>query len=101
MTLTKAQIVEELFSKNIFSKTQPAQVIDTLFKLMKQALQNGEDILISRFGKFSVKEKWPRTVRNPQTGQPMKLPGGKVVTFRCARVLKAKMNGEGEAAELH
>ena len=96
MTLTKALIVEELFSKNIFSKVQSAQIIDTLFELMKQALQNGEDILISRFGKFSVKEKWPRTVRNPQTGQPMKLPGGKVVTFGCSRALKARMNGEGD-----
>jgi len=69
-----------------------AQIIDTLFELMKQALQNGEDVLISGFGKFSVKEKWARTGRNPQTGEPMKLRARKVVTFRSSRILQAKMN---------
>jgi len=59
---------------------------------MKQALQDAEDILISGFGKFSVKEKQPRTGRNPQTGEPMKLRARKVVTFGCSRVLQARMN---------
>ncbi len=57
MTLTKAKIVEALFAKNIFTKTESAQVIDTLFELIKQSLENGEDVLISGFGKLSVKEK--------------------------------------------
>ena len=65
MTLTKAQIVEALFAKNIFTKTQSAQIIDTLFELIKQSLQNGEDVLISGFGKFSVQEKQARMGRNP------------------------------------
>ena len=52
MTLTKAQIVEALFAKNIFTKKESAQVIDTLFELIKQSLQNGQDVLISGFGKF-------------------------------------------------
>ena len=82
MTLTKAQIVEALFAKNIFTKTQSAQIIDTLFELIKQSLQNGEDVLVSGFGKFSVKEKQARRGRNPQTGEPMTLPPRKVVTFK-------------------
>ena len=93
MTLTKAQIVEALFAKNIFTKTQSAQIIDTLFELIKQSLQNGEDVLISGFGKFSVKEKQARRGRNPQTGEPMTLPPRKVVTFKCSGVLRAGMNG--------
>ena len=60
MTLAKAQIVDPLFAKNIFTKTQSAQIIETLFELIKQSLQNGEDVLISEFGKLSVKEKLGR-----------------------------------------
>ena len=64
MTLTKAQIVEALFAKNIFTKAQSAQVIETLFELIKKSLQNGEDVLISGFGKFAVREKHQREARN-------------------------------------
>jgi len=96
ITLTKAQIVEALFAKNIFTKTHSAQIIDTLFELIKQSLQNGEDVLISGFGKFSVKEKQGRAGRNPQTGKPMTLLPRKVVTFKCSVVLRAAMNGEGD-----
>jgi integration host factor subunit alpha len=85
MTLTKAHIVEKLFAKNIFTRTQSAQVIDTLFELIKQNLQNGEDVLISGFGKFSVKEKQVSRGRNPQTGEPMTLPPTKVLTYKCSK----------------
>ena len=94
MTLTKAQIVEALFARNIFTKTGSAQIIETLFELIKQSLQNGEDVLISGFGKFSVKEKCQRNGRNPQTGEAVILPPRKVVTFKCSNVLRAGMNGE-------
>jgi integration host factor subunit alpha len=96
MTLTKAHIVEALCAKNIFTKIQSARIIDTLFELIKQSLENGEDVLITGFGKFSVKEKHGRRGRNPQTGKSMMLPPRKVVTFKCSGVLRAAMNGEGE-----
>ena len=64
MTLTKAQIVEALFAKNIFTRTESAQVIDTLFELTKQSLENGEDVLSTGFGKFDVKEKQVRRDTN-------------------------------------
>jgi integration host factor subunit alpha len=96
MTLTKAQIVETFFAKQIFTKTESAQIIETLFELIKQSLQNGEDVLISGFGKLSVKEKHGRRGRNPLTGEPITLPSGRVVTFKCSNVLRAAMNGEGD-----
>jgi len=96
MTLTKAQIVEALLAQNIFSKTQSAQVIDTLFELIKQSLQNGETVLISGFGRFSVKEKRHRIGRDPQTGEPITLPSRRVVTFKCSDVLRAAMKGESD-----
>jgi len=92
MTLTKGQIVEALFVQNIFTKKESAQIIDTLFQLIKKSLQDGENVLISGFGKFSVKEKYERNGRNPNTGKPMNLPPRKIVTFKCSAVLRAKMH---------
>ncbi len=93
-TLTKAHIVEKLFAKNIFTKGESAHIIETLFELMKQSLEEGEDVLISGFGKFLVREKHQRRGRNPQTGEPMALPGRRVVTFKCSGVLREKINEE-------
>jgi integration host factor subunit alpha len=91
MTLTKAHIVERLFAENIFTKTESAQIVETLFELMKQSLEQGEDLLITGFGKFSVREKHPRRGRNPQTGEPITLSPRRVVTFKCSGALKEKM----------
>lgn len=91
-TLTKAQIVEKLFARNIFTKGECAHIIETLFELIKQKLESGEDVLISGFGKFSVKEKNQRRGRNPQTGESMMLDPRKVVTFKCSGVLREAIN---------
>jgi len=91
MTVTKADIVERLFAKNLFTKGESAQIIETLFELIKQSLERGDDVLISRFGKFSVKEKQQRAGRNPQTGEPVVLPPRAVATFKCSGNLKRKI----------
>jgi integration host factor subunit alpha len=92
MTLTKAHIVERLFGKNLFTKGESAQIIETLFELIKQSLEHGEDVLISGFGKFSVHAKHQRRGRNPQTGEAMALPPRRVVTFHYSGVLREKVN---------
>lgn len=92
MTLTKAHIVENLFAKNLFTKNECAQIVETLFEIIKRTLEQGEDVLISGFGKFSVKEKNQRRGRNPQTGEPIMLSPRKVVTFKCSGVLRSKIN---------
>jgi integration host factor subunit alpha len=92
MTLTKAHIVENLFARNLFTKGESAQIIETLFELMKQALQDREDVMISGFGRFSVREKHQRRGRKPQSGEPMTLAPRKVVKFKCSSVLREKMN---------
>ena len=91
-TLTKAHIVENLLAKNLFTKAESAQIIETLFELLKQSLEEGDDVLISGFGKFSVQEKNQRRGRNPQSGEPIMLPPRKVVTFKCSGVLREKIN---------
>jgi integration host factor subunit alpha len=92
MTVTKAHIVENLFAKNIFTKTESAQIIETLFEIVKSTLEQGEDVLLSGFGKFSVKDKNQRRGRNPQTGDPILLAPRKVVTFKCSGVLRERVN---------
>ena len=92
MTVTKAHIVENLFAKNIFTKTESAQIIETLFEIVKDSLEQSDDVLISGFGKFSVKEKNQRRGRNPQTGDPILLAPRKVVTFKCSGVLRERIN---------
>ena len=92
MTLTKAHIVENLFARNIFTKSECAEIVETLFEIVKKTLEEGEDVLISGFGKFSVKDKNQRRGRNPQTGSPIMLSPRKVVTFKCSGVLRQKIN---------
>jgi integration host factor subunit alpha len=75
MTLTKTQIVENLFARNIFTKGESAQIIETVFELVKQSMENGEDVLITGFGKFTVKDKSQRRGRNPRTGEPIECCG--------------------------
>jgi integration host factor subunit alpha len=92
MTLTKAKIVERLFAQNLFTKTESAQIIETLFELMKQRLEAREEILISGFGKFQLREKASRRGRNPHTGATIKLQPRVVVTFKCSATLRERMN---------
>ena len=95
-TLTKAHIVENLLAKNLFTKTASAQIIESLIELLKQSLEEGDDVLISGFGKFSVQEKNQRRGRNPQSGEPIMLPPRKVVSFKCSGKLREKINREKE-----
>ncbi|MBW2108073.1 MAG: integration host factor subunit alpha [Deltaproteobacteria bacterium] len=95
MALTKHHIVDSIYSKLRLSKNQSVQVVETLLEIMKRTLEAGEDILVSGFGKFCVKEKKQRRGRNPQTSEEMILRPRRVVTFRCSGVLRNKINHGG------
>ena len=95
MTLTKADLIDSMYNQVGLSKTRSAQVVDSLLEVIKKTLENGEDVLISGFGKFYVKDKRRRRGRNPQTGNDLMLAERRVVRFRCSPVLKGKVNGEG------
>lgn len=92
MTLTKAQISESITSQVGIPKKMSAEIVETLLELMKRTLENGEDVLISGFGKFCVKEKNERRGRNPATGDTMTLRPRRVVTFKCSKTLREKVN---------
>ena len=93
MTLTKAHIVEALSVQIGYTKTQSVEMVETLLELIKRSLESGEDVLVSGFGKFCVKEKHKRRGRNPATGEDMMLEPRRVVTFSCSRQLRDKING--------
>jgi integration host factor subunit alpha len=93
MALTKAGIIESIHGKLGFPKKNCAVLVDTLLDVIKANLQDGEDVLISGFGKFCVKDKKQRRGRNPATGNDMMLDKRRVVTFRCSSVLRERING--------
>ena len=95
MALTKIQIVEEVMKGNGFTRKKSTETVETLLELIKRSLESGEDVLISGFGKFCVKEKKERKGRNPATGDAMMLEPRKVVTFRCSGKLRDKVNSAG------
>ena len=95
MTLTKADLVDSMSNQVGLSKTKSAQVVDSLLEIIKETLQNGEDVLVSGFGKFCVKEKGKRRGRNPETGEDLMLDARRVVRFRCSGMLKDRVNWEG------
>ena len=92
MTLTKANIVEKVAEQIGYPKIQSISTIETLLEIMKRTLESSEDVLVSGFGKFCVKIKQERRGRNPATGEDMMLGPRKVVTFRCSRQLRDKIN---------
>jgi len=97
MALTKSDIVNELASigkGTIFSRRQSAELVESLLEIIKQTLESGEDVLISGFGKFCVKDKRERRGRNPQTGQDLLLVERRAAMFKCSAVLRNKMNGK-------
>ena len=95
MTLTKAQIVGSISKQLGFPWRRSAETVDTLLELMKKTLESGDDVLISGFGKFCLKDKKERRGRNPATGDDMMLQPRKVVTFKCSGKLREKINGKG------
>jgi integration host factor subunit alpha len=91
-TLTKAHLINVISEKNGFTKKKSTETVETILKIIKFTLASREDVLISGFGKFCVKEKRERRGRNPSTGETMMLSPRRVVTFKCSGKLKKKVN---------
>ena len=93
MARTKAHLIDAIAEKNGFTLKKSTQTVETLLEIIKSTLASGDDVLISGFGKFCVKEKRERKGRNPATGEDMMLAPRRVVTFRCSGKLREKING--------
>ena len=92
MTLTKDRVIESIYKNTDLMKSDAAQTFQALLEIMKQTLSSGEDILVSGFGKFCVKEKKERKGRNPATADDMILKARRIVTFKWSGKLKEKLN---------
>lgn len=91
MAFTKENLIESIIETGT-SKKKAAKMVETLLETIKQSLENGEDVLISGFGKFCVKEKGVPRGRNPYTGHGMILDARRIVTFKCSKVLNERLN---------
>ena len=92
MALTKDHLIKAISKENAFQKKQSTKIIETLLEIIKFKLASGENVLISGFGKFCVKEKRERRGRNPATGEDMILAKRRVVTFKWSGKLRDKIN---------
>ncbi len=94
--MTKIDIVNKLYDKLGFTLTKDkcADIAEKFFEIVKETLAKDEDVKISGFGKFAVKQKRARRGRNPQTGVEMEITARKVLIFRLSKVLNEEMNGK-------
>ena len=92
MALTKDRLVTRLQTQIGLTKPESRQIVERLFAIMKETLTDGEDLLISGFGTFLVRQKNARRGRNPQTKEALMLKARKVLVFKTSRVLREKVN---------
>ncbi|MDY6972903.1 MAG: integration host factor subunit alpha [Thermodesulfobacteriota bacterium] len=93
MALTKERIIDSIYNQVGLSKSQSRMVVESLLEIIKQTLEGGENLLISGFGKFVIKEKTARRGRNPQTTEDLQLRARRVVVFKTSGVLRDRING--------
>ncbi len=96
--MTKADLIESVYSQVGFSKKEAADLVDLVFETIKDTLAAGEKIKISGFGNFVVRGKRSRIGRNPQTGTEITISERKVLTFKPSQVLKDALNDGNGAA---
>ncbi len=88
MSVTKANIVERIHKEAGYSKKEAAEMVDLIFKIIKDTLSRGEKVKLSGFGNFSIRDKQKRMGRNPQTGESMEISARRVLTYKPSQVLK-------------
>jgi integration host factor subunit alpha len=93
MSLTKSAIVDRTADDLGLTRKKSTDVVESLLEIIKSALESGDDVLVSGFGKLCVKEKKKRRGRNPATGEDKILRARRVVTFKCSGKLRARING--------
>ncbi|MFH0810064.1 MAG: integration host factor subunit alpha [Pseudomonadota bacterium] len=92
MAITKADLVKKLTQQGVLKRKESKKIVDCLIEAMKKALASGDDLLISGFGKFSVRHRGHKRVRNPRTGDEFLMDPRKVVSFRVSPVLRRRVN---------
>ena len=92
MALTKADMAERLFEQLGFNKREAKQLVESFFEEIRAALERGEQVKLSGFGNFDLRDKNQRPGRNPKTGEEIPISARRVVTFRPGQKLKARVD---------
>jgi len=92
MSLTKDKLITCLQTQAGLDKHESRQIMERLLGIMKETLVKGEELLITGFGKFSVRQKHTRRGRNPQTKESLVLAARKVLVFKASGVLRERIN---------
>ena len=92
--MTKADIVEGIFEKVGFSKKDMTEVVEFVFETIKDSLEKGDNVKVSGFGNFVIRQKRARRGRNPQTGEALTITARKVLTFKPSHILKDAVNAK-------
>jgi integration host factor subunit alpha len=99
MSLTKADIADCLFNEVGLNKREAKEFVDAYFETIRQALENGENVKLSGFGNFQLREKNQRPGRNPKTGEEIPISARRVVTFRPGQKLRARVEAYVESGD--
>jgi integration host factor subunit alpha len=98
MALTKAELAESLFNELGLNKREAKEFVEYFFEKVRHALEDGQQVKLSGFGNFSLRQKNPRPGRNPKTGEEIPITARRVVTFRASHKLKERVE---QNAKLH
>ncbi|MFO1495098.1 MAG: integration host factor subunit alpha [Lysobacterales bacterium] len=91
MALTKAEMAQRLFEDVGLNKREAKEFVDIFFDVIREALEQGENVKLSGFGNFDLRQKNQRPGRNPKTGEEIPISARRVVTFRAGQKLKARV----------
>ena len=92
MALTKIEIVNMLYEHDGIPKIECIRIVESFFDIIKSELEKGNPVMVSGFGKWTVKAKRERNGRNPQTGKDLTIKARKVITFKPSALLKNELN---------
>ena len=92
--MTKADIVEKVSERIGVTEKESQDLVESVLNLLKSTLESGENIKISGFGKFEVKQKKDRRGRNPQTGESITIDARRILSFKPSTVLRNVLNNE-------
>lgn len=95
-TMTRADLAEAVYEEVGLSRNESSDLVEAVLDEMMTALIRGENVKISSFGSFSVRQKGERVGRNPKTGVEVPIMPRKVLVFRASHVLKDRINGRPE-----
>ncbi len=99
MALTKTDMAESLFNEIGLNRREARELVDLFFQELEACLADGEQIRLSGFGNFDLRDKKERPGRNPKTGEKVPIPARRVVTFRAGQKLRARVEGYAGTGE--